>query len=48
MSDMLPGKICEQLRSGNFETFELLFNTYWDELYQYAARILGSEDDAHD
>lgn len=45
---MLPGKICEQLRIGNFETFELLFNTYWDELYQYAARILGSEDDAQD
>lgn len=48
MSDLQSGNICEQLRSGHFETFEWLFNTYWDELFQYAARILGSQEDAQD
>ncbi|MCF6402101.1 sigma-70 family RNA polymerase sigma factor [Chitinophaga filiformis] len=29
-------------------TFEILFNTYWESLYQYTARVLCSEADAQD
>lgn len=40
--------LLEQMRTGIFDAFETLFNTYWEELYQYTARILSSEADAQD
>ncbi|KAA2239945.1 sigma-70 family RNA polymerase sigma factor [Chitinophaga agrisoli] len=44
----LPDILVDQMRKGDFRAFETLFNTYWEELYQYTARILASEEDARD
>lgn len=32
----------------DYPAFETLFNTYWEGLYQYTARVLSSEADAQD
>lgn len=37
-----------RFREGHFDAFEGIFNAYWDALYQYALRILESEEDAQD
>ncbi|SHM37740.1 RNA polymerase sigma factor [Chitinophaga sp. CF418] len=34
--------------TGESPAFEILFNTYWESLYQYTARVLSSEADAQD
>ena len=44
----LPHILVDQMRNGDFKAFETLFNTYWEALYQYTARILASEEDARD
>ncbi|GAA0553299.1 RNA polymerase sigma factor [Chitinophaga japonensis] len=46
--DQLPDTVVEQVREGDFSAFETLFNRYWEALYQYTARILGSGQDAQD
>lgn len=45
---LLQDSLLTRFREGHFDAFEELFNTYWDALYQYALRILGSEEDAQD
>ncbi|ATL47097.1 hypothetical protein COR50_07805 [Chitinophaga caeni] len=36
------------LKKGDFKVFEAIFNTYWESLYLYAAKILDSEENARD
>ncbi|MDQ0109948.1 RNA polymerase sigma-70 factor (ECF subfamily) [Chitinophaga terrae (ex Kim and Jung 2007)] len=38
----------DRLKEGDFKVFELIFNTYWEELYIYASKVLGSQEDAQD
>ncbi|CAL1516405.1 RNA polymerase sigma-70 factor [Chitinophaga sp. MM2321] len=48
MPEILPTDLLARLQVSDFSAFELLFNTYWEGLYTYAAKILGSQDDAQD
>ncbi|MFY0252477.1 RNA polymerase sigma-70 factor [Chitinophaga sp. 30R24] len=48
MPETIPVDFAERLRAGDFKLFELIFNTYWEELYAYATKVTGSEDDAQD
>lgn len=43
-----PEKLSDIPHTGESLSFEHLFNTYWDSLYQYTARVLCSEADAQD
>jgi len=38
----------DRLKHGDFKVFEMIFNTYWEELFTYAARVLESQEDAQD
>ncbi|RFS22787.1 RNA polymerase sigma-70 factor [Chitinophaga silvatica] len=38
----------DRLKEGDFKVFEMIFNTYWEELYSYAAKVLNSQADAQD
>lgn len=48
MPEFMPADLTDRLRAGDFKLFELIFNTYWEELYTYAAKVTGSEEDARD
>jgi RNA polymerase sigma-70 factor (family 1) len=48
MPEQMPADLTDRLRGGDFKLFELIFNTYWEELYNYAAKVTGSEEDAQD
>ncbi|MBW8686316.1 RNA polymerase sigma factor [Chitinophaga rhizophila] len=48
MATTQPDILLDRIRNGEFPAFETLFNTYWEALYQYAARVTGSEADAQD
>ena len=48
MPEQIPVDVTDRLRAGDFKLFELIFNTYWEELYTYAAKVTGSEEDAQD
>jgi RNA polymerase sigma-70 factor (ECF subfamily) len=43
-----PETLSDLLHSGESPTFETLFNTYWESLYQYTACVLCNEADAQD
>lgn len=43
-----PETLTGPLHLGESPAFESLFNTYWESLYQYTARVLCSEADAQD
>lgn len=38
----------DRLKEGDLKVFELIFNTYWEELYVYASKVLGRQEDAQD
>ncbi|MBV7530251.1 sigma-70 family RNA polymerase sigma factor [Chitinophaga sp. sic0106] len=38
----------DRLKEGDFKVFEMIFNTYWEELFIYAARVMESQEDAQD
>lgn len=40
--------LLQKLYSGNEEAFNKLYNTYWENLFIYVARIVESEEDAED
>ncbi|NLR79630.1 RNA polymerase sigma factor [Chitinophaga eiseniae] len=48
MPEIMPDDLTDRLRTDDFKLFELIFNTYWEELYTYAARVTGSDADAQD
>ncbi|RAJ08307.1 RNA polymerase sigma-70 factor (ECF subfamily) [Chitinophaga skermanii] len=37
-----------RLKEGDFKVFEMIFNTYWEDLYVYAAKVMDSQADAQD
>jgi len=43
-----PKKNTDLKPTDEYPAFETLFNTYWEALYQYTARMLSSEADAQD
>lgn len=48
MTQEQPERPPDHTRTGESPTFETLFNTYWESLYQYTARVLPNEADAQD
>jgi RNA polymerase sigma-70 factor (ECF subfamily) len=40
--------LVESIRAGDLDAFESLFRAYWDGLYRFAFRYLGSADDAEE
>ena len=40
--------LVESIRAGDIHAFESLFRAYWDGLYRFAYRYLGSADDAEE
>lgn len=43
-----PDNLWEMVRQGHSTAFRMLFDTYWEELYHYAARVLKDGSAAQD
>lgn len=41
-------ELFSEIKKGNTEAYELLFNRYWYALFQFSLKLLYSEDDAKD
>ncbi len=48
MQDVSDIPSLDRLKEGDFKVFEMIFNTFWEELYTYASKILNSQEDAQD